>query len=97
MAGTASLVTRKLIPTLKNLNPNLSKRQLKAFLDDKPITGTGESPADLPQRGQRDTATMGLTAAERGKLDMTSGPPPLKESKQFDRFKVLAGVNNENN
>lgn len=96
MAGTANLVVRKLIPALKKLNPNLSKRQLKAFIDDKPITGTGESPADLPQRGQRDTATMGLTAAERAKLDMTGGPPPLQESKQLDRMKLLAGIRNEN-
>ena len=94
-----SVVKLKLLARkyLKSDNPNYSNRQLDAYIEGKPMFGSGETPADLPQRGQRDKAALGLTAAEREKLDMTGGPPVgLQESKQLDRMKLLAGIKNEN-
>ena len=61
------------------------------------MTGSGETQADLPQAGQRDTAALGIPAAELAKLDMTGGPPPaLQESKELSRMKLLAGIKKEN-
>jgi len=86
----------KLVNYLKKKNPKFSKRQLNAYIQEKPMFGSGETPADLPQQGQRDTAALGIPAAERANLDMTGGPPPaLQESKELDRMKLIAGIKNE--
>ena len=90
-------VGARLVSHLQKRNPNFSRRQLYAFIQGKPMTGSGETPADLPQAGQRDTAALGIPAAERAKLDMTGGPPPaLQESKELSRMKLLAGIKKEN-